>query len=404
MTTAATLQFVSAVSDGADTDEAVKCVAAELAGQLSGPAGLVVAFATAHHGGAFDEIAGALDGALQPAVMLATTCQGVIGVRREVEEGPGLSVLAAAMPGVSVQPFHFDTAGLSRFIEAPQTLDGQLDPSLGRPEAIILLADPFSTPQDELLAAFARVMPGLPVIGGMASGARRPGGNCLLVNGRVHHDGAMGVSIGGDIRVDCTVSQGCRPIGAPYVITKSDRNIIQELGGRNAVQVAPALIESLGDDDRRLIADHALFLGRVTSEYKDRFGRGDFLIRNIVGVDQDAGHIAIGDPRIRVGQRVQFQVRDGATAAEDFALLLDLQKLHGPAGGALLFSCNGRGRHMFGRPDADAELVADALGDIPLAGLFAMGEIGPVGDQNFVHGHTASLAVFRGRESVIGDQ
>jgi len=169
-------------------------------------------------------------------------------------------------------------------------------------------------------------------------------------------------------------------------------------GGRNALAVIQEMLREVPERDTQMVQSNGLLVGRVINEYKGHFGRGDFLIRGVVGVDQEAGYIAIGDPQIRVGQTIQFHVRDQRTAEEDFQLLLEAQKLHGDAGGALLFSCNGRGTRLFDHPDADATMIHHALGDLPLAGFFAAGEIGPVGKENFVHGHTASLVVFRADE------
>jgi small ligand-binding sensory domain FIST len=259
----------------------------------------------------------------------------------------------------------------------------------------MLLADPFSTPMVQTLPAIAAAFPGVPLFGGMASGSRAPGGNRLLLDGKISRDGAIGVAFGGGLRIDCTVSQGCRPIGKPMVITKSKRHVVQELAGRRALDVLQEMAGGLSEEDRALVETKGLLVGRVINEYKPRFGRGDFLIRSLVDADQDAGYIVIGDPQTRVGQTIQFHVRDRRTAEEDFQLLLEAQKLHAGPAGALLFSCNGRGSRLFERPDADASMIHDALGDLPLAGFFAAGEIGPIGNENFVHGHTASLAVFR---------
>jgi small ligand-binding sensory domain FIST len=229
----------------------------------------------------------------------------------------------------------------------------------------------------------------------MASGGSRPGANRLMFGDDWLEQGAVGLAIGGGVRVDTTVSQGCRAIGSPFVVTKSQRHLVQELGGRNALQVLQEMAQGLSDEDRQLIATTGLHVGRVIDEYKSRFGRGDFVIRGISGIDDQRGYVAIGDPQLRVGQTIQFHVRDQATARQDMELLLEMQKIHGPADGALLFSCNGRGSRLFDTPNADADMTKDAIGPAPLAGFFAAGELGPVGQQNFIHGHTACLAVFR---------
>jgi len=388
------MQFASAISDRSHGDEAIKQVTDELAAKLTEPVDLAVVFATPHHSQCLSSIREALWEALRPGVTMAATCQGVIGTGREVEEGSGLSVLVATLPGAAINPFRFEHNDWSQMLQSPDALRQRIDPATNDPGAIVIVGDPFSTPQQELMDAFNTTFSGVPIIGGMASGAQQPGANRILINDQIHQDGAVGFTVTGDVKVSTTVSQGCRPIGKPFVITKADGNVVQELGGRNPLQAAQDMIEDLEEHDRHLVTHNPLFVGRVINEYKDRFGRGDFLIRNIVGADQDSGNFAVGDPDLRVGQTIQFHVRDGQTATEDFGLLLEAVRLHGPAAGTLLASCNGRGTHLFDRPNADAEMIQQSLGPIPLAGFFAMGEIGPVGGQTFLHGHTASLLVF----------
>jgi small ligand-binding sensory domain FIST len=189
------------------------------------------------------------------------------------------------------------------------------------------------------------------------------------------------------------VSQGCRPIGEPYVVTKAEQNVIHELGGVPALDRLQTLFESLGGDERR-IAQRALHLGIVIDEHRDRFERGDFLVRNLIGADRGSGSVAIGD-QVQEGQTVQFHLRDAQSASEDLNLLLAADRsIHQAPLGALLFCCCGRGRGLFGRPHHDITAVREREGDVPIAGFFAQGEIGPVGGGNFLHGYTASLALF----------
>ena len=395
MSEAATgLRFASALSDAADAEQAVAHVVDQLTRQLAGPVDLLVIFATARYRDKFRLLHDHLASALAPQVDLGVTAAGVIGVQQELENSPGLSVLAAQMPGAVLRPISYEQIDWPEVIEDPAALPDQTQTEDIDVRAMLLLADPYSTPVARILPTFNRAWPGVPVVGGMASGADGPGGNRLLIDGQVFRDGAVGVAIGGDVRVDATVSQGCRPIGIPFVITRAKRHVVQELGGRKALGVIQEMVEELNEEDRELLRS-GLLVGRVIDEYKERFGRGDFLIRGVVGVDEDEGYIAIGDTQVRVGQTIQFHVRDQRTAEEDFSLLLSAQNLYGPASGALLFSCNGRGTQLFDQPHADATMIHEALGDVPLAGIFAAGEIGPVGDQNFLHGQTASLLLFR---------
>jgi small ligand-binding sensory domain FIST len=204
--------------------------------------------------------------------------------------------------------------------------------------------------------------------------------------------------ISGPVRLDTVVSQGCRPIGKPFVVTKAERNVIYELGGKPALLQLKELFDQLPTREQILVQRY-LHVGRVVSEYRERFEQGDFLVRNVIGIDPGAGAIAIGD-YIRTGQTVQFHVRDQEAADGELKqLLAEAKKLPlAEPSGALLFSCNGRGTNMFSQPDHDALAIDRALGGLPLAGFFAQGEIGPIGGQNFIHGFTASVAIFRPRE------
>jgi small ligand-binding sensory domain FIST len=257
-----------------------------------------------------------------------------------------------------------------------------------------LLGEPFSFPADTLLERLNDDQPGIPVLGGMASAAHAPGQNCLWLNDQVHSQGAVAVLLHGNISIQSVVSQGCRPIGQTFVVTKAERNLIYELGGVPAMQRLQEVAESLAPEELQLI-NRGLHVGRVTSEYQENFARGDFLIRNVVGHDRENGALAVGD-YIRVGQTVQFHVRDADTADEDLRALLAAAPASDAAHstGALLFTCNGRGTRLFDQPHHDASVVAELLNAPPVAGFFAQGEIGPISGKNFLHGFTASLAVF----------
>jgi small ligand-binding sensory domain FIST len=235
---------------------------------------------------------------------------------------------------------------------------------------------------------------GLRVLGGMASGAGGPGENRLLVGDRVVGAGAVGVLLQGDLRVRSIVSQGCRPIGRHMVITRAQGNFILELGGKPPLVQLQQLWQELGPRDQELF-QRGLHVGRVINEYQGEFQRGDFLVRNVLGLDRDSGALAVTD-RVRVGQTVQFHVRDAATADEDLHALLqlDLCAHETRPQAALLFTCNGRGTRLFDAPHHDARAVRAEVGAVPVAGFFAQGELGPVGGQNFIHGFTASVVLF----------
>ena len=389
------LRFACGVSDAAETDTALRQVTAQIEARLSGQVDLLVVFASSHHTHAFEHIATDLTRTFSPRASLGTTAQGVLGADRELCYGPGLSVLAAVLPSAVLTPFRFAHVDWSGLAQRPAELRQAVRADEAPVRAIVLLADPFSTPIMRVTPAFDAALPGVPVVGGMASGATVPGDNRLMINGQLVTQGALGLAIGGDVSAVCTVSQGCRPIGKPYVITRSKRHVVLELGGHKAVDVVSRTISELSSEDGDLVRTHGLLVGRVIDEYKPHFGCGDFLIRKLAGYDQDQGYIAIHDTHVRTGQTIQFHLRDQHTATEDFTMLLEAQKVYGRGAGALLFTCNGRGLNLFDQPNADVNMVRGALGALPLAGFFAAGELGPVADQNFLHSHCASLIVFR---------
>lgn len=395
------LHFASAVSDAERADQALTEVVGDLDQTLSAEPDIAIVFVTPEYADALAGVGDALASGLGAKTVVGCTVQGVLGTGRELEEGPAMSVLAGVLGGATVRGFAYDPIDYPAVVDSPtmlleSTAIGSGD-AVQRPGALMLLADPFSTPLAGLLPAIGAAMPAVPVVGAMLSGGKKPRDNRLLLNDQLRHDGAVGLAIGGDIDIQTTVSQGCRPIGRPWVITRAKRHVVQELGGRKALEVLRETLQGLNERDRELAQTAGLQVGRVIDEYKRHFGRGDFLQRGVVGVDPDAGYLAIGDPMVRVGQTIQFQVRDAITASDDLAMMLDAQRLHGDGEGALLFTCNSRGTRLYERKDADVSIIEEALGTIPLAGCFAAGEIGPVGGENHVHGHAASLMVFRAK-------
>lgn len=374
--------FASAMSMHPVPAHAVGETAGELLDLLDGDPDLVVCFASPHFAGALDDMSHAIRNLLGPRVLLAMTTSGVVGGGREVEDGPAVAMLAASLPDAEVTPAVLQVA------ETPDgtTITGwpELD---GDPETLLLLADPYSFPVDTFLRRLHDDRPELTVVGGMASAGPRPGTNRLVADETVIAEGAVGVFLRG-ASVESVVSQGCRPVGTPFVATNTHGHFVDELGGRPAIERLQELTASMTEADRALL-QRGLHLGVVVDEHQDDFTRGDFLIRNVMGLDRDTGALAVGDT-VEIGQTVQFQVRDAASADED---LRDL--LAGRDGaGALLFTCNGRGHGLFGTPDHDAGVIAEFLGPIPLAGGLCAGEIGPVGGQNFLHSFTASIALF----------
>ena len=388
------MPFAAALSTAPQIDAALEQVCHDSRSRLAGPIDLAVAFFSTQHAEAADRLARTIAERLAPRCLLGCVAESVIGDGREIEGGPALSLwLGRWERPVALESFH---AVLERTSEGPSLLglpDGLVG-AAAADSAVLLLGDPYTFPVDLFLNQMNENNPGLRVLGGMASGTGGPGQCRLLFNGEMRTDGAVGVLLQGPIGLRSIVSQGCRPIGRHMVVTKAEDNIILELGGKPPFQQLQQLWQGLNPQDQQLF-QQGLHIGRVINEYRGDFQRGDFLVRNVLGLDRSSGALAINE-RVRVGQTVQFHVRDAATADEDLHALLQLD-VHAhekrPAA-ALLFSCNGRGSRLFDRPNHDAGAVRAEAGEIPLAGFFAQGELGPVGGQNFIHGFTASIALF----------
>lgn len=327
--------------------------------------------------------------------LLGCTGQGVIGRNRELEQEGGLTALALALPGIKLQPTHItqDVLAAPGFSIAETTRT-----SADKPNAWLLLCDPFTFDTADLVDRFTSEFSGVPLVGGMASGDVGVRQTYLFHNGEVLDAGALIIAVGGDYTVQPVVSQGATPIGEAWMVTAAERNIITAISGRPAYQVLIDTIRGLTPQMQQKVSRN-LLVGLAVDEYKADFNRGDFIIRNLMAIDPQSGAIAISDiPRI--GQTIQFQLRDGEAASEDLNALLGSykekqQKLNeaAPVAG-LVFSCNGRGRGLFSQPDHDAQTITEQLNGIPLAGFFCNGEIGPIGPRNFLHGFTASLGFF----------
>jgi small ligand-binding sensory domain FIST len=386
------MPFAAALSTTADSRRALDEVCA--AAILDGPPDLAMLFFSPRHPEAVRDLAAEARRRLTPRCLLGCTGEAIVGNDREIEGGPALSLWLGRWEGtVTPEPFHLvleQTPDGQSLLGWPDALQG-VDPARA---VVLLLGDPFTFPTNACLYHVNDLYPGLRVLGGMASGAREPGENQLVLDDRIHDAGAVGVLLHGDVRVRSIVSQGCRPIGRHMVITKAQDNIIVELGGKPPLVQLQQLWQELDAHDQALF-QRGLHVGRVLNEYRGDFQRGDFLVRNVVGLDRQSGALAVTD-RVRVGQTVQFHVRDAATADEDLHALLQLDLSAHPdrPRAALLFTCNGRGTRLFDTPHHDARVLRDEVGAIPVAGFFAQGELGPVGGQNFIHGFTASVVLF----------
>jgi small ligand-binding sensory domain FIST len=388
------MPFAAALSTAPATARAVDDVCKLVDGRTVAP-DLAVVFISPHHADAAASVARCLHDRLRPKALIGCVGEAVVGTAREVENAPALSLWLADWGGrVAVEPFQLAARrtpdGLS-LLGWPDTLvEGDL--SAG---AMLVLGNPYKFPAQEIFLPQVNAdYRDLRVHGGMASGMDDPDQAPLLIADDVVDGGAVGVLLRGPAVMRSVVSQGCRPVGVPMVVTNARDNVIVELGGKPPLDQLRAVYQSLPARDQELF-QRGPHVGLVIDECRESFGRGDFLVRNLYAIDRASGALVITD-RVRAGQTVQFHVRDADTADEDLRLLLRADRAAHPTppAGALLFTCNGRGTRLFGTPHHDAAVVAEEAGHVPLAGLFAAGELGPVGGRNFLHGFTASALLF----------
>jgi small ligand-binding sensory domain FIST len=383
---AATTRIGVGVSTASSAADAAVEAAREASPGLGGnKADLVFLFLSAPHAGYATEAAVALREELAPRHLVGCVAEGVLAGTREVEEGPAAAVWAGSLPGGRVDLFH------AFAVQEDDGIAVEGLPELEEPALVALLADPFTFPVMPVLSRLNDRYPGLPLVGGIAAGAGRPGTQALIVDDDVHEEGAVGAVLSG-VRVGVAVSQGCAPFGHDAVITRADGNVVYELAGRPALERLRAEVAGLPPEQRELAA-RGILAGLVIDENKADYGRGDFLMRGLVGVDEAIGAIAIGE-QVRVGQTLRFHFRDADSADADLREALGAQLESERAAGALVFTCNGRGTNMFAEPDHDARVVSGLLGAPTAAGFFCGGEIGPVGGRAFLHGFTATVAIF----------
>jgi small ligand-binding sensory domain FIST len=326
--------------------------------------------------------------ALAPAGLVGCGAGGVLGRGREVEDGTAVSVLALSMEPGRAEPFH----AVARPVDDGLLVEGL--PSLAGADGVVLVPDPYSFPTDAILADLHERAPGVPVMGGVSSARTLDGSGALFYGDEIVEDGAVGLRLEGVEALPC-VSQGAAPIGPEMEITAAEGHVLAELEGRPALERLREVIVGLDEAERAMIGG-GLLVGLAVEVDTPDSPRPDFLVRSLLGADPKAGTLALG-ARVRPGQTVRLHARDAASADEDLrrALCLRREALGGrPPAGALVFTCNGRGEQMFGAPDHDASMLERELAGAPAAGFFAAGEIGPVGGENFLHGFTATMAIF----------
>lgn len=383
------MEFRATLSIERETSRAVDQICREVAGF---EADLALVFTSHHHIPEIDGLVSAIGERLNIRNLIGCTAESIIGPDREVERAPALAFWAARLPGVQILPFYLDQSDLERFENLDEWHD-RLGVRADDHPSLIVLPDPYSIDVETCLEKLDQAVSSSVIVGGVASGASGPGQNRLFLNDQTLQQGLVGVSLCGPVKISSVVSQGCRPIGTTFVVTKSQDNIIEELGGRPALEVLQEVFRTAEPAEQALI-QRGLMVGRVVDEHLREFQPGDFLIRNVMGIVEQRA-LAVSDA-IRPGQTVQFHVRDSKTASDEMNALMSTEvgKLPHPPAGGLLFSCNGRGRRLFGRSNHDIGVVNSNAADCAVAGFFANGEIGPVGQKTFIHSFTSSLILF----------
>jgi small ligand-binding sensory domain FIST len=391
------MKWATAISRKTSFEDAVLECAEGVARELGpGPVSLALAFVTPHFASFYPRLYGLVSRYLEPGTFLGCSGGGVIGGWEEVEHAPAVTLIAARLPDVRLTPFYV-SGPLPDLDGPPDAWERLIGVRAEDEPQFVVLADPFSGRPDALLAGLDYAFPNSPKIGGLASGATSPGLNALFLDDETFTEGTVGVALSGNVAVDTVVAQGCRPVGELMRVTSCRGNFIYELDGKPALEVLQVLFSTLDERDRHL-ASTALFVGVLMDEFREEPQVGDFLIRNLIGVDPHRGAIAVGE-NLQEGMRARFHVRDARTSAEDLHTMLKSYEktLSESVSGALLFSCLGRGEGLYGRPNFDTGVFREHLGNVPVGGFFCNGEIGPVGGTTFLHGYTSSFGLFRPR-------
>jgi len=410
------IQWVNAISNRLSLESAIADVTERINQQLSASPDLGFLFISSAYASEYPRLVPLILEKLPISVLIGSGGGGIIGIdadnqAQEIEGNPALSLTVAHLPGVNVQAFQISGDQIPDLDSAAQAWTDLTGVSPEQQPNFILLADPFFSKVNDLLEGLDFAYPKAKKIGGLASAMAMGMQTGLFYHSPDNQDtalireGMVGVALSGNIEVDAIVAQGCRPVGPQYQVTQGERNVLTEVAqveengveqARPPLQALRELMNELSPEDQEL-AQNSLFLGIARDEFKLELQQGDFLIRNLLGVDPKVGAIAVGD-RLRPGQRIQFHLRDGNTSAEDLEVLLkqyQQQKQASSPVGALLFSCLGRGKELYGEPNFDSQLFREAVNQIPVGGFFCNGEIGPVGNQTFLHGYTSSFAIFR---------
>lgn len=317
----------------------------------------------------------------------------VLANGEEVDRRPGLSLVAFWLPGAVIHPVRLHQEHVGLFGEPGLWREVTGSPAEGV-NAWFVIAEPFRIDVQTVLKGLTSLYPGSSIMGGLASGMRRDGQACVFFDDQVYDEGGVALAIGGPYHLAPFVSQGCEPVGEAWTVTATDRNTILTIANRPALDVLRSSVASLPEQEWEG-AHGNLVVGFAVDECRDAFQRGDFVIRGLLGIDSERRTLVVGGMP-RVGQTIQFHIRDARTADVDLHQMLVEARAHALTGvpvAGVLCTCVGRGTRLFGTPNHDPAAVSAAFGTLPVVGAHCRGEIGPLGDMTVLHGFTATFGL-----------
>jgi small ligand-binding sensory domain FIST len=393
------MKWASTVATETSLDQAVERAAMKIFAELDQEPDVLFVFVKTERPVDLARVPALLRAEFESSLIFGCVGDGAIGSGKEIEEGSALALIGAVLPGVELRAKHLTESDLPPPFGARKLWETALGVCASEAPNFILLGDPFTCPGENMLKALDRAFPTATKVGGLASGVSQPGTTALFLNDRAYNSGVIVLTLTGNIELDAIVAQGCRPIGDPMFVTAVHENLIREFDGKAPRDVLGEVFEKLAPEDQDLFSS-SLFLGVAMDMRRDEFRSGDFLIRNILGMDPQSGALWI-NTHVPVNSVVQLHLRDAVTSAQDLERMLMSYRgqHHTRPNGALLFSCLGRGARLYGQPDHDSDTFRRLVADIPVGGFFCNGEIGPVGGSTFLHGYTSAFALFRGAAS-----
>jgi small ligand-binding sensory domain FIST len=393
------MKWASAISDEHDLGQALETLGDQIVAQLDGlEPNLIMVFVSPHHAMDYEQVPRYFDDRFPNAVLVGCSGGSIIGARREIEREPAISVIAAHLPDVAIEPFWLSGEEIESRIEDPNSWSPRLHMEPEHQPVFVIFPDPFSCDGQALVNSLQEAYPEAVIVGGLVSGGRTEGSHALFHQADMHTGGMVGLGMYGDVVIDPIVAQGARPIGNPMIATRSEDHVIFELDGSPAVQVLDHLMRTIGKEERELFRRSPM-IGLALEPSGGSGGRSDYLVRNLLGVDRSTGRIGI-NARLAEAQKVQFHIRDADASRRELESLLTqyrLRELETQVAGVLMFSCLGRGSYFFGQKDHDCTVLGDHMGELPTAGFFCNGELGPVKRRAWVHGYTTVLGLVRSR-------